>query len=163
MNATFTPVPFETGSARRPKRGAMYGANYVSQYKEDLQLMFDRGVEDIRKRMSAATMLRALQEKYPNEFALPNESHIKQAISRMKAQRQRQNTGTSSRYWPKPEHIEFFNEIAPQNMDIELAFQEFRKTFNLQSDEAPNMMQFTYQLSKTNKTNQSKRYRPGSY
>ena len=148
-------VPFETGSARRPKKGQMYGANYVSEYKEDIQRMFDNGAQDSRKRMDAARMLRALQKKYPDTLALPSEAQIKQAISQMKAKDKAQtnrNTSASfkSRYRPSPQHAAFFNEIisSRKKCDAE-AFYDFCTKFEIDRNSGfPSRKQFQYQLDK---------------
>ena len=150
-------VQFQTGSAQRPRKGKMYGVNYVLEYKEDIQRMFDDGAQDPRKRMDAARMLRALQKMYPDTLALPSEAQLKQAISQMKAkakaQRNETNENTSasssSRYRPSAQHKAFLNQLVLSRKCDAEAFHDFCMEFQIDPNSGfPSRKQFLYQLYK---------------
>ena len=83
-NSTSYTLPQEDvllpGWALRGKRGDLYGYSYVKDYTEDLQQMFQKGVENSSNKMNAGQMREALKIKYPWKFSIPGETEIKSHI-----------------------------------------------------------------------------------
>lgn len=79
-NYTVAPEDFLRGWARRPKRGEMYGANYVPRYEKDILRMFEAGNDNKARKMNAAEMLEHLQRSYADRYDLPCENHIRSKI-----------------------------------------------------------------------------------
>lgn len=71
---------FPRGWARRPKRGEMYGANYVPRYEEHILGMFVAGNDNKSKKKNAAEMVEELRRLFPNKYDLPCENHIQSKI-----------------------------------------------------------------------------------
>eukprot|EP00049_Salpingoeca_infusionum_P016223 m.329378 g.329378 ORF g.329378 m.329378 type:complete len:600 (+) comp16036_c0_seq29:1865-3664(+) len=69
------------GWARRPKTGETYGAKYMEAYRQDVEALFQIGVNDTSNKISPSAMLEALREKYPGRYSLPGESDITSVIS----------------------------------------------------------------------------------
>ena len=73
---SFVPMDFESGWARRPKRGAAKGASYIGPYRERIHEMFIAGENDKQHRKSPMQMMEVLAQEHPNEIALPGYSEV---------------------------------------------------------------------------------------
>ena len=69
------------GWARRPKHGNQYGANHLSEFKKEIEELFDTGRITNEKKLSPQTMLEHIRNKYPHRYTLPGETEIRQEIS----------------------------------------------------------------------------------
>lgn len=76
--AGYSPQLFEKGWAKRAAYGKIYGAKYISRYRDEIDQMFLKGCEDQRNKMGPRRMLEALRSNYPNRFDLPSETEIRQ-------------------------------------------------------------------------------------
>ena len=85
----FKMEPFDSGWARRGRRGAIYGESYISLYEKELAEMFQMGVEYSYNKMSAGKMREHLQTSHPESFSIPGETEIKQFINKLSEQMKR--------------------------------------------------------------------------
>ena len=61
----------------------MYGAKYISSYKNELVAMFEAGQENKSVKLSADQMCNKLKQRHPNVMALPSTHKIKIIINRL--------------------------------------------------------------------------------
>lgn len=72
---------YKKGWARRLKvDGGVYGRTYIQSFKDDVELLFQRGNLNSSEKMNPAQIRESLEEKYPNLFSIPSETKIKQEI-----------------------------------------------------------------------------------
>ena len=76
LNEDKLPGP---GFARRGGRGIdLFGARYISDYKEDIKELVEKGNKESSEKMQPGQMFEALANKYENRiFALPSEYEIR--------------------------------------------------------------------------------------
>ena len=84
--ANFKVEPFPNGWAKRKGHGKSYGVNYIEQYTEDLDKMFEAGIRNSSSKMSAGKMRDNLLNLYPGRFSIPGETQIKQYIGKLSQQ-----------------------------------------------------------------------------
>jgi hypothetical protein len=72
----FVPMKFESGWARRPKRGAAKGATYIGPYRERIHEIFIAGEHDKQHRKSPMQIMEVLAQEHPNQIALPGYSEV---------------------------------------------------------------------------------------
>ncbi|KAJ8566316.1 hypothetical protein ON010_g6810 [Phytophthora cinnamomi] len=76
-NVPLLPLELNPGWAKRPPKGSMYGANYTSAYKHDIDELFQRGVTDSLMKYGPGKMLEELQIRYPDRFNMPSIDQMK--------------------------------------------------------------------------------------
>ena len=75
--ADYRIPPFENGWAKCRGHGKSYGVSYIEQYEEDLNKMFEAGIQNSSSKMSAGKMRDNLMNIYPGRFSIPGETQIK--------------------------------------------------------------------------------------
>ena len=73
---TFVPMTFESGWARRPKRGAGKGATYIMEYRERIHELFMAGEHDKRHRKSPTQIMEVLTNENPGVITLPGYNEV---------------------------------------------------------------------------------------
>ncbi|OWZ05413.1 hypothetical protein PHMEG_00022507, partial [Phytophthora megakarya] len=68
---------------RRPKRGEMYRAKYVSLYEHKIQGMFRQDEHEKRRKLAPARLLEVIVGMYPHRFNLPGENEIRGLIAQL--------------------------------------------------------------------------------
>jgi len=112
----FTPMVFEPGWARRPKRGDGKGASYILEYRQEIYDMFIAGELDKRQRKAPTQMLEVLQAAHPGVIALPGFSEISSFVGSLISRAKKGQTGLpAARAAPTPAAIK--NAIAA--LDVE--------------------------------------------
>ena len=72
---------YKQGWARRLKvDGGLYGRTYIQSFKDDVELLFQRGKLNSSEKMNPAQIRESLKEKYLNRFSISSETEIKQEI-----------------------------------------------------------------------------------
>lgn len=84
MNGFQVPHEFLAGWAVRPKKGKMYGAKYIGEFRAEIKSLFDRGEVSSAEKIGPGGMLEVLRLKHPTRFDFPSENEIRQEISRLK-------------------------------------------------------------------------------
>jgi hypothetical protein len=125
------------GWARRPNReDGMYGKLYITDlFKEELQNMFDEGVQNSSSKRGPAEMREQLEIKFPGYYCYPGEIEISKAISAMFDKQKKAGT-TTTREKKLPDAIEAkIREFMKLNPDKKGAFIEglVRPFFNEQN------------------------------
>jgi hypothetical protein len=75
---------FPPGWAIRLKKGEMYGAKYVTIFRDEIRDMFSRGEYNKAYKIGPGRILKSLRARYPDRFDLPTENEIRQEISKLK-------------------------------------------------------------------------------
>ena len=70
------------GRRCRNMEGGTYGRKYITEYKDDINELFEEGNKEIsHSKMNPAMLREFLAKKYPNTYSLPGETEIKQQIN----------------------------------------------------------------------------------
>ena len=108
----FTPMVFEPGWARRPKRGDGKGASYILEHRQEIYDMFIAGELDKRQRKAPTQMLEVLQAAHPGVIALPGFSEVSSFVGSLISRAKKGQTGLpAARAAPTPAAIK--NAIVP--------------------------------------------------
>ncbi|KAJ8526156.1 hypothetical protein ON010_g15023 [Phytophthora cinnamomi] len=83
------------GWARRPKRGELYGAKYVSLYEQRIEDIFREGQQEKSTKLGPACMLEALVGIYSHRLNLPGENEILGLITQIMRRRRGTNPQSS--------------------------------------------------------------------
>ena len=85
---------YKKGWARRLKvDGGLYGRTYIQSFKDDVELLFQRGKLNSSEKMNPAQIRESLKEKYPNRFSIPSETEIKQEIGLLFSKSKKSSVG----------------------------------------------------------------------
>ena len=91
----FNMSSFKNGCAKRKSRSNMYGTLYKHLYEKELIEMFESGVVNSSNKMNAGKMKKKLITLYPDQFAIPGETEIKQFIGKL-SQTAKKNKSSSN-------------------------------------------------------------------
>ena len=91
--ASYTPVIFEPGWARRPKRGSGKGKSYIGPYRQRIYDMFLAGEVDKRHRKAPTQMLEVLALENPGIIALPGYGEISSFVGSLISRAKKGKTG----------------------------------------------------------------------
>ena len=109
------PTSFKPGWAVWPKRGEMYGRQYVSNYMDDINKLFNQGVNKSSEKNIPGAMLEVLQKTYPNRFNIPSETEIRQAISTLiQGNKQKHNAKKAE----LTQYLDFIEQAVKANPNI---------------------------------------------
>jgi hypothetical protein len=64
-------APWKQGWARKPRRGDTYGANYVGEFKKDIEQWFGAGNVDENSKVSPAQVCERIRLEHPNRYCEP--------------------------------------------------------------------------------------------
>jgi hypothetical protein len=65
-------APWKQGWARKPRRGHTYGANYVGEFKTDIEQWFGAGNVDKNSKVSPAQVCERIRLEHPNRYCVPS-------------------------------------------------------------------------------------------
>ena len=128
---------------KKKTNGKTYGVSYLRLYVDDINNMFNAGIDVSSNKMSEGKMCERLQLLYPGRFSIPGETEIKQYIGTLsqqgkkktdnpnKSNRGRKAGNTTVSWHPTLKEILDTNPTAKPKQIIE----EFLKAFQT---EAPN-------------------------
>ena len=91
--AAFTPVVFEPGWARRPKRGTGKGTSYIGLYRQRIYDMFLAGEADKRHQKIPTQMMEVLAHENPGVIALPGYTEVSSFVGSLISRAKKGKTG----------------------------------------------------------------------
>ena len=118
--AAFTPVVFQPGWARRPKRGAGKGASYIGPYRERIFEMFMAGEDDKRQRKAPTQMLELLSQENPGVIALPGYNEVSSFVGSLIARVKKYGRNCGM---PKARAPPITNELATEIESLDLQWE----------------------------------------
>jgi hypothetical protein len=104
----------------------MYGRRYATEFREDIEELFDRGQANKSYKVGRGRMLEILRVRYPQRFDLPNENELRQEIAKLKNRR-----GPRCNKKPLDEIAQFFGALLDDDQETKpaRALEEFRIIF----------------------------------
>ena len=76
--------------------GSKYGRKYIEPFKQDVDDMFQAGIENSAARKDPGRMLAELQRRYPGRLDLPSEQEIREQITALTAKQKKGQSAISS-------------------------------------------------------------------
>ena len=87
---------FEKGWAIQYNMGCKYGRKYIEPFKQDVDDMFQAGIENSAARKDPGRMLAELQRRYPGRLDLPSEQEIRERITALTAKQKKGQSAIST-------------------------------------------------------------------